>query len=244
MRTTHTIIKRRRGTASLFGTLIFIGILFTAVIPMYLVMNQADVLFEQEKHNVVQLDDEKDREDLYFYVYPDLNDDLMVVVENKCAMTVKIVRIWINEDIQVESANLQTMETVDLGPYDVSPIVGDTYNVRVTTERGNVFECGSGELEYGEGGWVVETKLINVMISASGIVFKVYLYKWEDSDWDLKDEAQVWKIGGSAFKPFEVSQWGNGEYRVVVKRGSNIIHDEEDLIMEWPNGPSTLWVYS
>jgi len=230
--------------ASLFGTLIFIGILFTAVIPMYLVMNQADVIFEQEKHSVAQLDDEKDREDLYFYIYPDLSDDLMVVVENKCAMTVQVVRVWINEDIHVESTVLETMETLEFGPYDVSLVVNGTYNVRVTTERGNVFECGSGDLEYGTGGWVVESKLINVMISASGIVFKIYLYMWEESDWALKDEAQVWKIGGSAFKPFEVSQWGNGEYRVVVKRGSNIIHDEEDLMMEWPNGPSTLWVYA
>ena len=244
MRTTHSTTRRRRGMASLFGTLIFIGILFSAVIPMFLVMNQADVIFEQEKHNVAQLDDEKDREDINFYVYPDLSDDLMVVIENKCAMTVNIVRVWINEDIQVESTLLETMETVELGPYDVSPIVGDTYNVRVTTERGNVFECGSGDLEYSESGWVVESKLINVMVSASGIVFKIYLYKWEDSDWVEKDWAQVWKIGGSAFKPFEVTEYGNGEYRVVVKRGSATIHDEEDLMMEWPNGPSTLWVYS
>jgi len=242
--TTHTTIRRRRGVASLFGTLIFIGILFTAVIPMYLVMNQADVIFEQEKHSVAQLDDEKDREDLYFYVYPDLSDDLMVVVENKCAMSVKVVRVWINEEIQVESTLLATMETVELGPYDVSLVVGSTYDVRVTTERGNVFESGSGELEYGESGWVVESKLINVMVSASGIVFKIYLYKWEDSSWVEKDWAQVWKIGGSAFKPFEVTEYGNGEYRVVVKRGSATIHDEEDLMMEWPNGPSTLWVYS
>ena len=242
MRTTHSTTRRRRGMASLFGTLIFIGILFSAVIPMFLVMNQADVIFEQEKHNVAQLDDEKDREDINFYVYPDLSDDLMVVIENKCAMTVKVVRVWINEDIQTESTDLETMQTVEFGPYDVNLAVGN-YSVRVTTERGNVFECSSGDLEY-DGGWIVESKLINVMVSASGIVFKIYLYKWEDSDWALKDEAQVWKIGGSAFKPFEVSEWGNGEYRVVVKRGSNVIHDEEDLIMEWPNGPSTLWVYA
>lgn len=211
---------------------------------MYLVMNQADVIFEQKKHEVAQLDEEKDREDLYFYVYPDLSDDLMVVVENKCAMNIKILRIWVNEDIQIESTIVQPLQTVEFGPYDVNPVVGDSYDVRVTTERGNVFECGSGELEYGEWGWVVETKMINVVVSASGVVFKIYLYKWEDSDWVEKDWAQVWKIGGSAFKPFDITEYGNGEYRVVVKRGSATIHDEEDLIMEWPDGPSALWVYA
>ena len=243
MRTTR-ITSKRRGTASLFGTLIFIGILFTAVIPMFLVMNQADVIFEQEKHNVAALDENKEREDIYFYVYPDLSDDLMVVVENRCAMTVKVVRIWINEAIHVESTTLQTLQTVELGPYDVPLVEGRTYNVRVTTERGNVYECGSGDLEYGMGEWIVESKMINVMISASGVVFKVYLYKWEDTDWAPKEEAQVWKIGGTAFKPFEISGYGNGEYRVVVKRGSTTIHDEDDLMMEWPDGPSALWVYA
>ena len=38
--------KRRRGTASILGTIIFIGILFSSVIPMYLVMRQADTIYE------------------------------------------------------------------------------------------------------------------------------------------------------------------------------------------------------
>jgi hypothetical protein len=28
-----------------------------------------------------------------------------------------------------------------------------------------------------------------------------------------------------------------------VKKGSNIIH-EEGVAMEWPNGPSVVWVYA
>ena len=167
MRTTY-ITSKRRGTASLFGTLIFIGILFTAVIPMFLVMNQADVIFEQEKHNVAILDEEKEREDIYFYVYPDLSDDLMVVVENRCAMTVKVVRIWINEAIHVESTTLQTLQTVEFGPYDVALVEGRTYNVRVITERGNVYECGSGDLEYGLSGWVVQAQKNNLKVSGAG----------------------------------------------------------------------------
>jgi len=164
-------------------------------------------------------------------------------------MAAKIVRVWINNTIHDTSTELDPMEGgVEIGPYDVPLTVGATYNVRITTERGNVFDSSSGDLEYDGINWVVETKLINVVISSGGVVFKVYLYRWEDpgggSQWVQKDYAQVWKIGGSAFKPFEVSQWGNGEYRVEVKRGSNVIHDEDGLMMEWPDGPSTLWVYA
>ena len=250
MHTKHTMCRRKkRGMSSILGTLIFVGILFTAVIPMFLVMNEADIILEQEKREIASFDEEKAREDMSFYVYPDASDDLVVVVQNKCPMGAKVVRVWINDDPNSVSTVLDPMEGgVEIGPYDVVLEEGAIFNCRITSERGNVFDSSSGDLEYSGGMWVVETKLINVVISAGGVVFKVYLYKWEDPggglQWVEKDYAQVWKIGGSAFKPFEVSLWGNGEYRVVVKRGSNIIHDEDGLIMEWPDGPSTLWVYA
>jgi hypothetical protein len=249
VRTTRTMYRRKkRGMSSILGTLIFVGILFTAVIPMYLVMNQADIILEQEKHEIASLDEEKEREDVSFYVYPDASDDLVVVVQNNSPMGAKFVRVWINDDPNPESTELDPMEGgVPLGPYDVPLEEGATYNFRITTERGNVYDSGSDDLTYDGEKWVVETKLINVVISSSGVVFKVYLYKWDDvgETWDQQGEpAQVWKIGGSAFKPFDVTDSGNGEYRVVVKRGSNIIHDEAELMMLWPNGPSTLWVYA
>ena len=40
--------RKRRGVASILGTIIFIGIMFTAIIPMYLVMKQADTLYESK----------------------------------------------------------------------------------------------------------------------------------------------------------------------------------------------------
>jgi hypothetical protein len=251
--TKHTMCRRKkRGMSSILGTLIFVGILFTAVIPMYLVMNQADIILEQEKHEIASLDEEKEREDVSFYVYPDASDDLVVVVQNNSPMGVKVVRVWINDDPNPESTKLDPMEKeVELGPYDVPLVEGATYNLRITTERGNVYDSGSDDLAYSDGRWIVETKLINVVVSSSGVVFKVYLYLWEDIgeglQWVEKEYAQVWKIGGSAFKPFDVTPYGdngNGVYRVVVKRGSNIIRDEDDLVMEWPDGPSTLWVYA
>jgi len=247
--TTYTMCRRKkRGMSSILGTLIFVGILFTAVIPMYLVMNQADIILEQEKHEIACLDEDKEREDVSFYVYPDTSDDLVVVVQNNSPMGAKVVRVWINDDPNSASTVLDPMEGgVQLGPYDVPLDEGATYKFRITTERGNVYESSSGDLEYSGSEWIVETKLINVIISSSGVVFKVYLYMWDTvgEKWDLQGEpAQVWKIGGSAFKPFDVTESGNGEYRVKVTKGSKVIHDEDELMMLWPDGPSTLWVYA
>ncbi len=248
---THTGHKKRHyksGTASILGTIIFIGILFSAIIPMYLVMNQADTIFEQRKHEATTLDEDRSRENILLYAYPngETSPNITIRVKNECALIVNAVRIWINNEPEPISVNLDPLEEMEIGQYDVDPQSGDIFDVRITTGRGNVFECGSGALEYDDFGWVVEAKLINVVISDSGVVFKIYLYKWniETTDWDQKDYAQVWKIGGSAFKTFDISSYGNGEYRIVIKKGGSTIHDETGLMMNAPNGPSILWVYA
>jgi hypothetical protein len=245
MRTTSIMCRRKRkGVSTILGTLIFIGILFTSVIPMLLVMNQADTIYEQKKLERGRLDEERARENLYVIVYPTgeaAPDNLTIIAENTCELTVKVVRIWINDTIHDKESIIKSMSPLPLGSFDVSPPAGknSSYDVRVTTDRGNVFESGSGPLVYDGWDWDVETKMINVLISASGVVFKVYVTGPNGYD----EYAQVWKIGGTALKTFDITENGNGVYHVTVKRGSKTIH-EEDVTMEWPDGPSVLWVYA
>lgn len=249
MHITLTIRRGRKGTASIFGTLIFIGILFTAVIPMYLVMNQADTIFEQRKHETTILDEDRSRENILVYAYPRdglTSDYISVKVKNECGLSLKAIRVWINDAPEPVSVTLNPLDEAEIGDYDVNPQAGETYDVRITTERGNVFECSSGILSYSDTGWEVESQLINVLISSSGVVFKIHVY-WENGEsWDEipTSPAQVWKIGGSAFKSFDVTDFELPEYfKVVVMKGSNPIH-EEIVFMEWPNGPSVIWVYA
>jgi hypothetical protein len=54
-----TTSRSFRGTSTILGTLIFVGILFTAVIPMMLVMKQADTYYEGEVLDVKRLDEER-----------------------------------------------------------------------------------------------------------------------------------------------------------------------------------------
>ena len=49
-----------------------------------------------------------------------------------------------------------------LDPLELSAIVGESYDIRVTTDRGNVFMSENGVLEYGEGGWNMEQFSIRV----------------------------------------------------------------------------------
>ena len=241
MRTTG-IMCRRRGVSTILGTMIFIGILFTAVIPMMLVMKQADTIYEQRKLEAARFDEDRAREDIDVYVYPTgggADDNLTVQVESRCEMSVEVVRVWINDAIHPLFKVVSSMNELELGSFDVAPSAGSSFEFRVTTARGNTFEAETGVITHDGFGWVVENKMINVLVSAPGVVFKIYV----TGPNDYNEYAMVWKIGGSAFKSFDITLNGNGVYNVVVKRGSRTLLDE-DVEMEWPSGPSVLWVYA
>ncbi len=229
------------------GTLIFVGILFTAVVPMALVMKQADVIYEQKRLERLRLDEDRANEVVDLYVYPTAytDDNLTMKIYNRGVLASTIIRIWINDDNYNFDTVVQPNSQAVLGSYNVTPQNGDTFDVKITTERGCSFECGSGTISYIDGHWDVEALLINVLISSSGVVFKVELWiKLEDESWLNVQEAQVWKIGGTALKTFNVEDPSPPQtYKVIVKRGSNTIH-EEIVDMEWPEGPPVIWVYS
>lgn len=246
MRTTRIMCSRgRRGVSTILGTLIFIGILFTSVIPMFLVMKQADTLYEQRKLEMERFDEERSREEIDVYAYPtggETSDNLTVKVNNRCELIVKVVRIWINDTLMPIDSVVQPMSELELGSYDVQPREDSTYDIKVTTERGRIFECGSGTLSFEDGHWIVENLMINVLISSPGIIFKIYV-TLPDGSPHPDSPAMVWKIGGSAFQSFDVTSPGAGTYNVQVKRGSKVIHDE-NVTISWPSGPPVVWVYS
>ena len=47
---TKNTLYLKKGVSTILGTLIFMGIIFSAYIPMTLVMKQADNIYEQEIH--------------------------------------------------------------------------------------------------------------------------------------------------------------------------------------------------
>ena len=75
----HTSSRNRRGISTIMGTLIFIGILFTAYIPMQLVMKQADNIYEIRIHEAKLNDDLKAKEELMVYGYSETKDEYVSV---------------------------------------------------------------------------------------------------------------------------------------------------------------------
>lgn len=158
---------KRKGMSAVLGTLIFIGILFTTIIPMSMVMKQADTIYEQELKERKTLDEEKLDENIVVFAYPpDLTEEeLLVIVRNMGRLESKIVRIWIN-DIYYEENEMITVSNPSFDRiFIVDGSEGDFF-VKAITERGNIFDSSSGNLYYdfSSGVWITPSRAICVNI--------------------------------------------------------------------------------
>ena len=229
MHTTSMLYRRsRRGTSTVLGTIIFIGIMFTAVIPMILVMKQADTLHEIRKHELEIIDEEKEREYLRVEISP-VQDSLNMTleVENKGDLVTKIIRIWINEEDEYRNCLLNPNEGyIEMLNVSMEP---DSYSVIVVTEKGNVFVSDNALIHDGGGVWVQdEIYAIYVLIASKGVIFHIDV----TGPNDFNESAIVQKRGrgGTAFKAFIVP--GPGTYNVKITSGGKIIYDESVELTE------------
>jgi flagellin-like protein len=161
----HTTYDKRKGISSILGTIIFIGIVFSTIVPMNLVMKQADNIYERTIHEVKMADLEKTTEELMVYAYGVAGStELSVYVINRGANEVTLVRVWLNDDFTEISQIIAPKAKVILGPYDISE-TESPLRLKVTTKNGNVFMNSLGSVYYSEvNGWYVRSYAINVMI--------------------------------------------------------------------------------
>lgn len=162
-----SLFKNRKGMSAVLGTLIFIGILFSAIIPMSMVMNQADTIYEQELKERKTLDEEKFDENIMVFAYPpELTEEkLSVFIRNMGSLESKIVRIWVNDDYYEENEVITVQDPVRDLSYNVDGSEEDFY-VKAITERGNIFHSSSGNLYYdfSTGVWITPSLAICVDI--------------------------------------------------------------------------------
>jgi len=159
-------ILSRRGVSTILGTLIFVGILFSAYVPMVLVMKQADTIYEQRVHAAEVESYERELEDLLVLAYPnDADDTITVKATNEASVPIRVVRVWINDQCNTTDKTLMPGATsvVDSFKVDLSE---EVFNVKVATERGNLFTSSSGSLYYDPetGYWATPTLAICVNI--------------------------------------------------------------------------------
>jgi len=236
------------------------GIMFTAVVPMVLVMHQADVILEQKKLEIRRVDDERSREALDMYSYPVMGESkLEIKINNRCELPINIVHLWINDTMQDVDIIVLPMETEKiLGQYDVPVDVGvnSTFKVKVTSARGNFYDSQSGLIVYdGTEGWLTETLRIVVLVGAQegGGWWRRYgTYKatlWNGTGTLIDTETVSWSTGICMFT-FDVTEHGPGTYHLVVEKRSGgwwstyweTIYDEfVELI--WPGGSPVLEIY-
>lgn len=254
MHTTSILYRRgRSGTSTILGTLIFIGIMFTAVIPMMLVMRQADIFYEMEKFEGGRLDEEHSREDIDFYIYtePGVDEEIYVRIENRGDAPVKIVRVWINnvEYFQAgnpQGENINSMDTKTLFPFTVMTLKDLTsYTVKVVTEKGTVFSSEAGTLHHSADGWYTPSLGICVHIDNFKGRYEITITKddktWgylSDHDEHVDIEEMFWvDLPGTYFVTIEKLDPVRGWVSVIPP------YDGRPIVVLWPASKPITDVY-
>ena len=221
----------RKGISSILGTLVFIGIMFSAVIPMFMNMRQADVYYEQEKMYANQLDEERILEDVELYIAP-TDTDFVLTLVNMGEVPVKIVRVWENHHSTDVSVILPSQATSELAaiPFSEAPVENDNFEIRVTTERGNSFLNENGILTYGDGEWAMEKFFLKLYFG--GIFMRVKVTDVQEGT-VLYDKWETIGIGQQIEVPFAGVDY---KYHVFAEKGlfwKTTIKDA-DVTIDWP----------
>lgn len=248
MHITHTTChKRRKGVSTIMGTLIFIGILFTSVIPMFLVMKQADNLYTQKVYEMRNRDDERSKENVFVSAYPGTSTTIYVKVENNGNVPVKIVRVWINDDSFSVETPLVSNSYQILGPFSIEVENGESVEVKAVSERGNVFYSISGPLLYSDGQWfTVSLGICVVIYNPKGGQFKIVLQNNTAPVWSetiYESHSQEWQ---DAIVSHPVEEAGSYTLKIYEKKGSNwkeLPGSPLDVSITWPSGPPFIMVW-
>jgi flagellin-like protein len=159
--------KKRKAMSSILGTLIFISIIFSAIVPMTMVMKQADTIYEQEVSERKTLDEEKANEELEVYAWPPLDDsaEIKVFIQNMGYLESKILRIWINED-KYDTNDLLSINNPNVTKVYPVDVTEGVFEVKVVTEKGNIFyNLGEPvEWDFAEQTWFTPSLAITVVI--------------------------------------------------------------------------------
>ncbi len=239
-----TCRKRRKGVSTIMGTLIFIGILFTSVIPMFLVMKQADNIYTQKVYEMRNRDDERSKENVVVSAYPGVSTTIYVKVENNGNVPVKIVRVWINDESFSVDTPLVSNSYQTLGPFSITIVSGESVQVKAVSERGNVFYSISGPLLYTGGGWVTVSLGVCVVIyNPKGGQYKIVLHNstWSVTMYESKN--QEWQ---DVITSNPVDKAGSYFVNVYEKKGSNwkeLPASPLPIDITWPNGPPFIMVW-
>lgn len=246
-------LRDKRGISTIVGTMIFMGIIFTSIVPMYLVMRQADTIYDQKTAAMSSFDQERADEKIIVYAYPlnQTSNQLKATVKNTGAIAVTIVRLWINDTFYSLNVIVPPQGTMNLGSFSVNIDRSISYYIMVTTNKGNVFPSTSGTLyySYSDGTWYTASLGISVNIANDQGKYDMLVKNMTWSD-EYKSTGTEF---GDVIHWFEVAT--SGTYIVTVTKyiggdknnplnWVNLPGTPVNVVIQWPGGTPIVYVYS
>jgi hypothetical protein len=159
----------KRGLVNVLGMLVMVGVFISAVIPLFLYVNQVNSFYNENIEEMTFQDQLKDSEKIDVLAYPVGESFTMmnVQVKNIGSTPVKVVRIWISE-IANQTSQLWNETHVPAMQDPIPPATQRTFynlslavfnsdemllSVKLTTERGRMFASRTNPIWISEGGW-------------------------------------------------------------------------------------------
>jgi len=230
--------------------MIFVGIIFTAVIPMILVMNQADTIYEIRKVEVGRLDEEHAMEDIYFYLEPTVEGGfpfLTLKISNTGELAVRIKSVWVNDTLRDDfDCIIPPMSDRDVILNISKPAQSVIYHVIAVTDKGNIFSpiCGIPKYNPTTNTWTMDDYTIYVMMSQPTNSLHIQVEKKNESD---VFEEFISEDVLSHRSIYEISVLAKGTYRVTVyqlfgKENETILLDKEIIVLILLKSSDVVWV--
>ena len=234
----------RKGIASMLGTIFFLAIIFSTIIPLQLYIKESDMFTTRIENEMVLADSYHDIEELSVSAYPTntTSNKIMVKVHNKGSIPVTLERLWINESPEYLEKSLYPGDQVLLGPFIVVLEPDATYAVKVSTQRGRIFSADMGSLKYVSGTWFSPFIGINVQIANEK---GKYYIKVSNSTWSAEylTEGQDF---GDLMVFFDVKT--NGYYYVQMRKnsssGPHLPGSPMMVEIHWPGGTPIVYIYT
>jgi hypothetical protein len=208
-------------------------------------MLQTDTIEAQIIQEIDLAEKEKDQETLSIVGYPTTttSDQLKIRVQNTGNIGVTLTKVWIQDIPYIVDEAVNAGEVKVLGPFTVTLVLGESYPVKVITERGNVFGSDAGNMIYtSQGIWFTPSLGVNVYIANEK---GKYYIKVSNSTW-ADEYLTLGQDFGDVIVLFDVDTLGS--YNVICKKnsasGPDLPGTPTDVTITWPNGTPIVYVYT
>lgn len=240
MRSIRSLKRSKSGVSTVLGMLFCVGILFSVVIPLFLYVNQVNNLYNRTVVEMGEFDKQRSMESLMVFAYPSANQCISVYVRNRGVVNVNVTRTWIT-DLENNTVHLisgANSEMLLVPPSDLPLILasgsdhtviingsslalGSRVNIKVTTEKGNIFVSESNPLYMEEeAGAMPYTIDVIIQSSKEGrkryVIYTEQLNQTTEQPTGWNNTVTISMVGG--FVQMSIGVPSTGKYHLKIYR--------------------------